>query len=97
MKKLNKKIQKMLNWFLSMVMIVTSISLPGVAVSAEEKNADTDYSSAIVYNLEYNDDLSKATLTIKVDTEDQVTLDFGNNDELSEKMGGGRAQLFHKS
>lgn len=106
-----KRIPKLLNWFLSLTLIVTSISVPGFVVNAEDENADTsnvavveddeseavDYSDAISYNLNYNEDYSKATLTISVDTEDNVSLDFSNNDELSEKMGGEIAQLFHKS
>lgn len=111
----HKGFQKILNWFLSLVLIVTSISVPGVAVSAEDETSGfsdvivseddegetseypdyPDYSDVIAYNLTYNEDNSKATLTISVDTEDDVSLDFGNNDELSEKMGG-IAQLFHK-
>ena len=97
-----KRIPKLLNWFLSLALIVTSISVPGFVVNAEDENADTsnvavveddeseavDYSDAISYNLNYNEDYSKATLTISVDTEDNVSLDFSNNDELSEKMGG---------
>ncbi len=97
-----KRVQKLLNWLLSLVLIVTSISVPGVAVSAEDENADisnvavveddesqvADYSDAIRYDLNYNEDYSKATLTITVDTADNVSLDFSNNDELSEKMGG---------
>ena len=97
-----KRIPKLLNWFLSLTLIVTSISVPGFVVNAEDENADTsnvavveddeseavDYSDAISYNLNYNEDYSKATLTISVDTEDNVSLDFSNNDELSEKMGG---------
>ncbi len=99
-----KRVQKLLNWLLSLVLIVTSISVPGVAVSAEDENADisnvavveddesqvADYSDAIRYDLNYNEDYSKATLTITVDTADNVSLDFSNNDELSEKMGGNR-------
>lgn len=103
----HKGFQKFLNWFLSLVLIVTSISVPGVAVSAEDETSEIsdvivseddggetseypDYSDVIAYSLTYNEDNSKATLTISVDTEDDVSLDFGNNDELSEKMGGNR-------
>ncbi len=103
----HKGLKKLLNWFLSLVLIVTSISVPGVAVSAEDETSEfsdvivseddggetseyPDYSDVIAYNLTYNEDNSKATLTISVDTEDDVSLDFGNNDELSEKMGGNR-------
>ncbi len=97
-----KRVQKLLTWLLSLALIVTSISVPGLTVSAEDDSTDlsnvteveeddsqvADYSDAIVYNLNYNEDNSKATLTISVDTEDNVSLDFSNNDELSEKMGG---------
>jgi hypothetical protein len=46
----------------------------------------TDYSSLITDSLTYNEDKTLATLTISVNTTDSVTLDFSNNDELTENM-----------
>ena len=52
----------------------------------EVETVETDYSELVTYDLTYSEDKTAATLTITLTTEDEVYLDFSNNDELVENL-----------
>ena len=52
-----------------------------------------DYSSNLEYDLSYNDDKTIAELKIKLNTEDDVYLDFNNSDELTNNIEEGNYSL----
>ena len=52
----------------------------------DEEVAEKDYSEDITFDLTYSEDYTAATLTIALTTDDEVYLDFSNNDELVENL-----------
>ena len=52
----------------------------------DEEVAEKDYSEDITFDLTYSEDYTTATLTITLTTDDEVYLDFSNNDELVENL-----------
>ena len=64
----------------------TEVDEPSVANVEDDEEEPTDYSESISYDLSYDEELTTALLTVTVDTEDDVRLDFANNDTLVENM-----------
>ena len=92
---------------LSLLMILTCVSFT-TAYAEDEQEASTtqeteststpvDYSDSIYTSLDYNEERTSATLTIGVDTEDDVTLDFENNQDLVDNIDAGNYALNEES
>ena len=81
---------------LSLLMMLTCVNFtaalaeeeqePSATQEAEITSTPVDYSDSIYTSLVYNEEKTSATLTIGVDTEDDVTLDFENNQDLVDNI-----------
>ncbi len=92
---------------LSLLMMLTCVNFTTTLAEGEQEstatsesemtNTSVDYSESIYYSLDYNEEKTSATLTIGVSTEDAVTLDFENNDELTSNIDAGYYALNEES
>ena len=88
---------------LSLLMMLTCVNFtaalaeeeqePSATQEAEITSTPVDYSDSIYTSLVYNEEKTSATLTIGVDTEDDVTLDFENNQDLVDNIDAGNYAL----
>ena len=104
---MGNKMGRYIKLLLSLLMMLTCVSFttalaedeqePSATQESEITTAPVDYSENIYYSLEYNEEKTSATLTIGVDTEDDVTLDFENNGDLTDNIDAGNYALNEES
>ncbi len=104
---MGNKMGRYIKLLLSLLMMLTCVSFTTALAEDEQEPSATqeseitatpvDYSENIYYSLEYNEEKTSATLTIGVDTEDDVTLDFENNGDLTDNIDASNYALNEES
>ena len=92
--KLSKTIKSIYIYVLSALLVTTSVNVTKVyaedETSPESSNtaepSSKNYSDLIQSSVTYSEDKSVATVVISVNTEDDVMIDFSNNDTITEYM-----------
>ncbi len=91
---LSKNLSTITKTILTLLLVTSNISVTKVYAEEETSSVSSnttevsskDYSEFIQSEVTYNEDKSIATVVISVDTEDDVKLDFSNNDTITEYM-----------